>query len=80
MFAYSGLVAVFLCALTTRRGNSASAITALAVGFLVVLALQTLAGGSQFLVPQPLTQRAHAVSLRADHEYSGRVPSGSDAV
>ena len=48
--------------------------------FLVVLALQTLAGSAQFLMPQPLTQRAHAVSLRADHEYSGRVPSGPDAV
>lgn len=48
--------------------------------FLVVLALQTLAGASQFLMPQPLTQRAHAVSLRADHEYPGRVPSGPDAV
>jgi peptide/nickel transport system permease protein len=36
--------------------------------FLVVLALQTLAGASQFLMPQPLTQRAHAVSLRPDHE------------
>ena len=48
--------------------------------FLVVLALQTLAGTSQFLMPQPLTQRAHAVSLRADHEYPGRVPSGPDAV
>jgi len=48
--------------------------------FLVVLALQTLAGASQFLMPQPLTQRAHAVSLRAGHEYPGRVPSGPDAV
>jgi peptide/nickel transport system permease protein len=48
--------------------------------FLVVLALQTLAGASQFLMPQPLTQRAHAVSLRPDHEYPGRVPSGPDAV
>ena len=48
--------------------------------FLVVLALQTVAGATQFLLPQPLTQRAHAVSLRRDHEYSRRVPSGPDAV
>ena len=48
--------------------------------FLVVLALQTVAGPTQFLMPQPLTQRAHAVSLRPDHEYPGRVPSGPDAV
>ena len=48
--------------------------------FLVVLALQTVAGATQFLMPQPLTQRARAVSLRRDHEYPGRIPSGSDAV
>jgi peptide/nickel transport system permease protein len=48
--------------------------------FLVVLALQTVAGATQFLLPQPLTQRARAVSLRADNEYPGRVPSGPDAV
>src|SRR5687768_2976750 len=48
--------------------------------FLVVLALQTVAGATQFLLPQPLTQRAHAVSLRRNHEYSRRVPPGPDAV
>jgi Na+/proline symporter len=39
-FAYAGLAAVFCTAIFTRRGNSASAIAALAVGFLIVLALQ----------------------------------------
>ncbi len=39
-FAYSGLLAVFLCAIFTRRGNSASAVAALGTGFVVVLALQ----------------------------------------
>jgi peptide/nickel transport system permease protein len=48
--------------------------------FLVVLALQTVAGATQFLMPQPLTRRAHAVSLPRDNEYPGRVPSGSDGV
>ena len=48
--------------------------------FLVVLALQRLAGATQIFLPQPLTRRAGAVSLRPDHEYPGRIPSGSDAV
>jgi len=39
-FAYSGLVAVFLTALMTRRGNGTSAVLALATGFLAVLLLQ----------------------------------------
>lgn len=39
-FAYAGLLGVFLTALFTRRGNTASAITALIAGFLVVLLLQ----------------------------------------
>ncbi len=39
-FAYSGLVAVFLTALFTRRGNSTTAVLALATGFLAVLVLQ----------------------------------------
>lgn len=38
-FAYSGLLAVFLTAIFTRRGNDVSAIAALVVGFLVTLAL-----------------------------------------
>ncbi len=39
-FAYSGLVAVFLTLLFTRRGNGTSAVLALATGFLAVLLLQ----------------------------------------
>jgi SSS family transporter len=39
-FAYAGLLAVFLTALFTRRGNALSAIAALATGFLVVTLLQ----------------------------------------
>ena len=40
VFAYSGLLAVFLTALFTRRGNSYSVIAALVVGFGSVLAMQ----------------------------------------
>lgn len=40
-FAYGGLVAVFLAALFTRRGNTISVIAALVTGFLVVLAFQS---------------------------------------
>jgi SSS family transporter len=39
-FAYSGLVAVFLTAVLTRRGTTAGVIGALATGFAVVLAMQ----------------------------------------
>jgi len=39
-FAYSGLVAVFLTAMMTRRGNGMSAVLALATGFVTVLLLQ----------------------------------------
>ncbi len=39
-FAYAGLLGVFLTALFTRRGNSASAIASLATGFVVVVVLQ----------------------------------------
>ncbi len=40
VFAYAGLLGVFLTALLTRRGNAASALAALATGFLAVLAMQ----------------------------------------
>ena len=43
VFAYSGLLAVFLTALFTRRGNSASAVAALLVGFASTLALRLAA-------------------------------------
>lgn len=38
--AFAGLLGVFLAALFTRRGSSASAVAAMAVGFLVVLAMR----------------------------------------
>lgn len=41
-YAYSGLLGVFLSALFTRRGTSASAIAALAIGFLVTLAMEPM--------------------------------------
>jgi SSS family transporter len=40
VFAYSGLLAVFLTALFTRRGNALSAVAALLTGFGAVLALE----------------------------------------
>ncbi|MBX3360560.1 MAG: hypothetical protein KF705_03840 [Phycisphaeraceae bacterium] len=39
-FAYAGLLAVFLAAILTRRGNSGSALAAILVGFVAVAALQ----------------------------------------
>ena len=39
-FSYAGMLGVFLCALFTRRGNTASVIAALLVGLLIVLLLQ----------------------------------------
>ena len=39
-FAYSGLLAVFLCAIFTRRGNGTTACLALAAGFAIVVLLQ----------------------------------------
>jgi len=41
-FCYSGLLAVFLTAMFTRRGNTASAIAALITGFVVVVAFQPI--------------------------------------
>jgi len=40
VFAYSGLLAVFLTVLFTRRGNALSAVAALVAGFAAVLAMQ----------------------------------------
>jgi len=40
-FAYAGLLAVFLTALFTKRGNSVSAIAAMLTGFAVIALLQT---------------------------------------
>jgi SSS family transporter len=41
VFAYSGLLAVFLTAICTRRGNAWSAIAALVTGFLIVALFET---------------------------------------
>jgi len=41
LFAYTGLLAVFVAALFTNRGNSWSAIAALATGFLTIVVIQT---------------------------------------
>ena len=41
VFAYSGLVAVYLTAMFTRRGNNTTVIAALVTGFIVVILLQT---------------------------------------
>ncbi len=56
VFAYSGLLAVFLTALFTRRGNSATAIAALAAGFTLTLLMQE--GVWKHWAPLPW--RAHA--------------------
>jgi Na+/proline symporter len=39
-FAYAGLLAVYLCAIFTRRGSSGSVLAALATGFVMVFVLQ----------------------------------------
>ncbi len=39
-FSYAGMLGVFLCAVLTKRGNVKSVITALIVGFVIVLILQ----------------------------------------
>ena len=39
-FSYAGMLGVFMCALFTDRGNTASVISALIVGILVVLLVQ----------------------------------------
>ena len=44
-FAYAGLIAVFLTALLTKRGNTTSVIAALVVGFLAVLSMESLVWG-----------------------------------
>lgn len=41
IFSYSGLVAVFLTAIFTRRGNSITVIAALITGFVVIIIMQT---------------------------------------
>ncbi len=55
-FAYTGLLGVFLTALLTRRGSSASAVAALLAGALVVSLLQpaVLASWTQMLLGKPV--------------------------
>lgn len=48
IFAYAGLIAVFLAALLTRRGRGWSAIAALVVGFVAVLLMEPLFWGTVF--------------------------------
>ena len=45
-FAYAGLLGVYFTAVFTRRGSTASVITALAVGFVVILVLQPYVAGA----------------------------------
>lgn len=42
VYAYTGLLAVFLCALFTKRGNVGSVLAALATGFLLTLAMEPI--------------------------------------
>jgi SSS family transporter len=57
VFAYSGLLGVFLTALLTRRGNSTSVVCALLAGFIAVLVLQqySLASGWRMLLATSLS-------------------------
>lgn len=48
--------------------------------FVTVLALQTVARAAHFPMAEPLTEHAGVDSLRRDHEYPGRIPSGPNPV
>jgi predicted tellurium resistance membrane protein TerC len=50
VFAYSGLLGVFLCARFTQRGNGISSLLALIIGFISILLMQP---DFQFWVTQP---------------------------
>jgi solute:Na+ symporter, SSS family len=56
-FAYAGLIAVFLTALLTKRGTTASVIAALIVGFVLVLSMESLLWG-QFVDLEAMQARA----------------------
>lgn len=60
-FAYSGLLGVFFTALLTKRGNAASAIVAMAVGFVTVLLLD------------PLVQQRLPEALQVNMSFSWRL-------
>jgi SSS family transporter len=63
-FAYAGLIAVFFTALFTRRGTTASAIAALVVGFVAVLAME----------PMLWSRFVDLSALQASAEMAGDVP------
>ncbi len=65
-YAYSGLLAVFLSALFTKRGSTASVIAALVTGFMVVLIFNpTLWVGMSKLVPSIVESARHAAEIRS---------------
>lgn len=60
-FAYSGLLGVFFTALLTKRGNAASAVAAMAVGFATVLLLD------------PIVQQRLPAALQMEMSFSWRL-------
>ncbi len=64
-FAYSGLVGVFLAALLTRRGNTASVIASLVTGFALVLAMEESVWIAILGDDEPLPQGIEAVTSLA---------------
>lgn len=81
-YAYAGLVAVFLSATLTRRGNSASALAAFGVGILAVTAMQPAVWGRLSGGEMPLAwpwRFLVATGLAFAVCQLGRPRSGSDA-
>ena len=74
-FAYSGLLAVFLCAIFTRRGSSRSAIAALLTGFVVVLLLQP-AVWKQWTPYLPLSRAADIAAFNLAFPWHMLIASG----
>lgn len=65
-YAYSGLLAVFLSALFTKRGSTPSVIAALVTGFMVVLIFNpTLWVGISKLLPSIVESARHAAEIRS---------------
>jgi len=62
-FAFSGMLAVFLAGLFTRRGNNASVIGALATGFGLTLLMQDFVLG-------PITRAAFGTPVRVAFTYA----------
>lgn len=67
-FAYAGLLPVFLTALLTRRGSTASVIAALATGFILVLMMQPILWTR--LVDVNAIRETYAASVAANPEAS----------